>query len=545
MKPAIKNSFHRADLLAFLLAGILGALALNYSMALQPAGNSDTALYFNLARNIAEGNGFVTNYPSGRLAFVGLHPPFYSILLSVLIRLQIPLIDGVKVMNILFYAAILTGCGLWVRRLSQSWPCGFLVSAVLLANPALFLTFNRAMSEPLYLLLALASLFLLVEGLTSSRKRTGCLLISATLAGLAAFTRFIGASSILLGCLAILLFSPDRPKKRWLLSFLYGVIGSLPLLYWFIVKWTLFAADTVRGVIFPHNFFLRCAWLFFGVLDGILNWIPDAMRIDNIPLRRYGLLVLVIVVLGIFTWRNHRQYRAWLRDRDPRILVGLVSFLLLLCYLLVFFLSYVFSSVSPDINERTLIPLLPCLVIALASFLLVSLDAGHNWKWNALVWVVALVCLATLIPTNAVRTVSLARELHQTEDGFLQAKYVDSKLLDAIADLPEQRLLISNQAALILLHTGRYPYELSEFACDRLEARGEVPFGAGDSQDDQLYREGKVLALFSEDLDWAFARCFPAEEWANQRDAFFGASVPLVKTSDGILYQYRPDANAN
>lgn len=543
MKPAIQNLVRRADLLAFLLLGILGVLALNYSMALQPVGNSDTALYFNLARNIADGNGLVTNYPSGRLAFVGLHPPFYSILLSLLIRLQIPLIEGVKVANILFYAAILVGSGLWIRRLTKSWFCGFLVSAALLVNPGLFITFNRAMSEPLYLLLALASLFMLVEGLSNPLRRYTWLLFSAILAGLAAFTRFAGLSSILLGCLALLLFLTNRPKKRWLLAFLYGAIGSLPLLYWFIVKWALFAADTVRGVIFPHNFLLRCAWLFFGVLDSVINWIPDAMRIANIPLRRYGLLILGIVILGVLIWRKYRSYRALLRERDPRILVGLVSFLLLVCYLFVFFLSYVFSSVPPDINERTLILLLPCLLIALASFLRASLDSGHNRKWDVLVWGVALACLAALIPTNAVKTVSLARELHQTEDGYLQAKYVDSELLDAIAGLPEQRLLISNQAALILLHTGRYPYELSEFACDKLTARGNVPFGAGDTEDDQYYREGKLLALFSEDLDWAFARCFLPEEWAARRDAFLSASVPLVTTSDGVLYQYSPNAS--
>lgn len=545
MKPAIQNLIRRANLLVFFLLSILGVLALDYSMALQPLGNSDTALYFNLARNIASGNGMVTNYPSGRLAFVGLHPPFYSIFLSLLIKLQIPLIEGVKVTNILIFAAILVGSGLWIRRLTKSWFCGFLVSAALLVNPDLFITFNRAMSEPLYLLLALASLLMLVEGLSHPLRRSMWLLFSAILAGLAAFTRFAGVSSILLGCLAVLLFLADRPKKRWLFAFLYGAIGSLPLLYWFIVKWVLFAADTVRGVIFPQNFLLRCAWLFFGVLDGVINWIPDAMRIANIPLRRYGLLMVGIVILGVFIWRKRQSYRALLRDRDPRILVGLVSFLMLVCYLSVFFLSYVFSSVSPDINERTLIPLLPCLLIALASFLLVSLDSGHNRKWNVMVWVVALACLAALIPTNAAKTVLLARELHQTEDGYLQVKYVDSELLEAIADLPEQRLLISNQAALILLHTGRYPYELSEFDCERLTARADVPFGKSDSQDDQLYREGKLLALFSEDIDWTFARCFPAEEWANRRDAFFSASIPIITSSDGTLYQYTPDANTN
>ncbi|GAP13272.1 hypothetical protein LARV_01025 [Longilinea arvoryzae] len=110
------------------------------------------------------------------------------------------------------------------------------------------------------------------------------------------------------------------------------------------------------------------------------------------------------------------------------------------------------------------------------------------------------------------------------------------ELIREITRLPGESRLISNQAALILLYTGKYPYEFPGFTCDALKARSETPFGAGDSADDQGYREGKILALFQEDVDFLFSFCFP-KDWPARELTFFSRSTPVVTTSDGDLYR--------
>lgn len=534
-----KNNLRLVEFLSFVLLGVLAGIALNYSMAMAPWGKSDTALYFNLAKNIAAGNGFVYNSPSGRVAFVGLHPPFYSILLSLLIRLQIPLIPGIRVLNIFLCAVLLTGCGLWLRKWIHSWWGGFLPAAALFLHPDIFTAFNSAMSEPLYLVFTLASLFTLLEGLLNDKKTAVWLGLSAVLAGLAAFTRFVGVSSILFGCAAILLFASFKPGKRWLYSFLYGAIGCAPLVYWFLVKWINFPGDTIRGLIQPSNFIFRCARLFFSVLDTVIGWIPPAAFITNIRLQRGIVVGVVVLILTIDLMRNRRRYRSLFKQRDPRLLLLILALLLILCYLLVFAVSYLFSSISPDVYGRTLITLIPCLLIALTAIISKAFQRNATQK-AYLPGLISAILIACFLPAYFAQTVSLAQKNRTKMDSYLLPKYANSELIREITRLPGESRLISNQAALILLYTGKYPYEFPGFTCDALKARSETPFGAGDSADDQGYREGKILALFQEDVDSLFSFCFP-KDWPARELTFFSRSTPVVTTLDGDLYRYDPN----
>lgn len=537
MKVEKKALCELAEIFSFVLLGVFSAIALNYSMAIAPWGKSDTALYFNLAENIAAGNGFVTNYPSGRLAFVGLHPPFFSVILALLIGLDIPLISGVKTLNIVLCAAILTGGGLWLRKRIKSWPAGFLVAVALFLHPDFFIAFNSAMSEPLYLFFALASLFTLLEGLLNPKSAIGWLIPSAILAGLAAFTRFIGVSSILLGCLAILLFSALPPRKKWLSSFVYGVLGSAPLLYWILVKWIYYPGDTVRSLIFPSNFISRCARLFFSVLDTVSGWIPPASLISNIRLQR-GIVVAaaLLLILGLFLAFNQKPIKSLFKQRDSRVLLLLASLLFVLCYLIVFAISYLFSSISSDVYGRTLITLAPCLLIAFACLLEITFQRFDQPK-SFLSLLICAIVVSSFLPAYTVRTFTLARQNHRFMDSYLLPKYTDSELMEAIKNLPAESLLISNQAALILLHTGKYPYEFPELTCDAIKVRAEVPFGEGDSESDRRFRDGKILALFTEDVDPLFSLCFP-EDWPVRKQTFFRDSTPIASTADGMLYRY-------
>lgn len=536
MKVEKKALCELAEIFSFVLLGVFSAIALNYSMAIAPWGKSDTALYFNLAENIAAGNGFVTNYPSGRLAFVGLHPPFFSVILALLIDLDIPLISGIKTLNIVLCAAILTGGGLWLRKRIKSWPAGFLVAVALFLHPDFFTAFNSAMSEPLYLFFALASLFTLLEGLLNPKSAIGWLIPSAILAGLAAFTRFIGVSSILLGCLAILLFSALPPKKKWLSSFVYGVFGSAPLLYWILVKWIYYPGDTVRGLILPSNFIPRCVRLFFSVLDTVSGWIPPAALITGIRLQRGIVVAGLLLILGLFLAFNRKTIQSLIKQRDSRVLMLLASLLFVLCYLIVFAISYLFSSISSDVYGRTLITLAPCLLIAFACIPAIAFQRLGKQKVFLGV-LISTIVVASFLPAYFVRTFRLAQQNHRFMDSYLLPKYADSELMEAIKNLPAESLLISNQAALILLHTGKYPYEFPEFTCDAIKVRAEVPFGEGDSESDRRFRDGKILALFTADVDSLFSLCFP-EDWPVRKQTFFRDSTPIASTADGMLYRY-------
>ncbi len=528
-----------AALLPFLIVGIFGVYFLNYSLALQPWANSDSSVYINLAKNIAEGKGFVTNYPSGRLAFVGLHPPFYSIVLSLFPKFHIAWVDGIKYLNITVFALFLIICGVWTFKLTKNYWAGLLVSISLLVTPDIFIAHNGAMSEALYLLLALVSMFMLVEALLNPKTISGWLILSAILAGLASYTRFVGASSILAGCLLLLFFRPSSLKKRLGAAFLYGAIGSLPLLSWLAIKGLFFSSDSSRSFVLPTNLLHLCAKLFYGVLDTFVSWFPLTASIPDARPRRWIFLGLCLVFLGIFTILNLKKLRSSFIARDSRILLGIAALLSMGTYLIVFLLSYIFSTVPPDICGRTLITLIPYLMVSLVSLLGMAFYGIRNFKS----YVTAFLCLiiaANLILANPIKTYNYAQESHHTKSGYLQEKYVQSELMQAIRNLPDQSLLISNQAPLILLHTGKYPYDFPEFTCERIQARKDIPFGAGDTEDDLRYRDGLILAMFKEDIDHLFVTCLP-DNWIANRQVFLNRSVPVVTTADGVLYKYDPN----
>lgn len=529
------------NLLPYLLISILGIYALNFSMALQPWAKSDTALYYNMAQNIAAGNGFVTNYPSGRLAFVGLHPPFLSVIWSIFVQLQIPLVITVKITNSFFLATILLSSGLWMQKLTKKWWSGILLSLFLLANPRFYTNFRNAMSEPLFLFLALPSLFLLVEGLIHPRSSVGWLVCSAVLAGLAAFTRFIGIASIFLGCAAILLFLLVSRSKKWLLACAYGIIAIIPLLYWFILKWFVFPADTSRAFEIPQNFYRLCAQFFFGVADTVIQWIPPAMWISDARVRRWLTLAVLALLTGIMIGIFHKQYKKLYQERDAGILTAFVALLLCISFLIVFFLSYVFTSISPDINHRTLVMLIPALLIAAIAGLSSSLK-GITDRRKYFPSVLIGTLLVVFLPLYALDTLKMIGEQHRNEEGYLQPKYVNSEFMQAIIALPNTSKLISNQSALILLHTSKYPYEFQDFTCDNITARAEIPFGESTSENDQRYRDGMLLAVLDEDLDRFFQECF-SNDYAARKATFLNASTPVKVTADGTLYRYDSTVN--
>ncbi len=542
MKLNSQNLREYIPLLAFLLIGSISIGFLNFSMALQPWANSDSSLYINLAKNIAEGNGFVTNYPSGRLAFVGLHPPFYSIVLSLFLKFHLPWVDGIRYLNIAVFTLFILVCGLWTFKLTKNLLAGIFVSTALLVNPDLFMASTGTMSEPLYLLLSLISMFLLVEALLHPEKRIGWLIFSAIFAGLASFTRFIGASSILAGCVILLVCSTARFWKRLWLSFLYGVIGSIPLFSWLVIKEIYYSTDSSRNFILPVDFLHSCSKVFYGVVDTTINWVPLTSLISDIRPRRWIFLGIAVVFLGIFLGVNYKKLRDSSIAREPRSLLGMVSLFSIIPYLIVFLLSYVFSTVPPDIYGRTLLTLFPYLIISLSAFLVIAFYGFHNFRSyiTAFFWVLLVI---SFIPANFMKTAIWAQERHNTRDGFLQEKYVNSELMEAIRNLPDKKLLISSQASLILLHTGKYPYEFSEFSCDSIKARKDIPFGAGNTPNDQRYRDGLFLAMFTEDIDHFFVTCLP-DNWVAHRQIFLNQSIPIVTTSDGVLYKYNPDAGS-
>jgi 4-amino-4-deoxy-L-arabinose transferase-like glycosyltransferase len=188
----------------------------------------DAVFYVGTARNWVDGRGFT---PPAGLPPVEHFPPLFTVLVAGL---------GARVVNALAFAAIVLLVGLVVLWRTKSVPAA-LVASVLTLSAHDVLTYSAsALSEPVFVLLALCGLVLLAAHL--ERPRPALLVGAAALVGLACLTRYVGVALVVAG-VGMLAW-----RRRWADAAIFGAVGALPLLGW--LAW---AGSGDRSVVF-HPF---------------------------------------------------------------------------------------------------------------------------------------------------------------------------------------------------------------------------------------------------------------------------------------------------
>jgi len=196
----------------------------------------DAVFYVGTARNWLDGRGFTP--PSG-LPPLEHFPPLFTLVLAALGKLGLDPLDGARVVNTLSFAGIVLVVGLVVRARTGSVPAA-LVASVLAAAAVDLLTYSAsALSEPLFILLALCGLVVLARYL---EQPSPALLAGATaLVGAAFLTRYVGIALVVAGVAALLW------RRQWVAAGVFGVLATAPVAAW------LLGAESDRTVVF-HMF---------------------------------------------------------------------------------------------------------------------------------------------------------------------------------------------------------------------------------------------------------------------------------------------------
>ena len=196
--------------------------------------------YLQSAAQIWAGNGYMSC--QGQL--VSWIPPGYSSLLVLTKFLGLPLIDGGRVLGVLFagaFAGFSTYLILSNVRTPELAGAGILFINL---NPIIIKWHLELTSDSLHATAVLGFLALLL-GYMASRHRA-LLFGAAVAAALAALTRFIGVAAVLVGTVYLLFLIENHAWKRRLTdTFLFGAISSLPLGVFVIINKAL--SDTVGG----------------------------------------------------------------------------------------------------------------------------------------------------------------------------------------------------------------------------------------------------------------------------------------------------------
>ena len=279
----------RVPALAALAGALLaGAALIPYGPGMTP----DSVHYLSAAENLRQGMGYATavvpwNGPWPRPLVEW--PPLYPLALVAALALG-GAVAGPWVLNALLLAA-----STW-QAARLSGPAPLLGSLIFLASPAVVLVHGYVWSEPLFLLLVLLSLQ--AQERLLAEPGPGRLVSAAALTGLACLTRYLGATLVVSGALAL------AGRRRPLQALAYAALSAAPLGLWLIrnriVAGSLTGERTASGRELPE--LIREAARTLG------GWM---VPLDG-PLPRYAALA-ALLALGAFLLRSAaREDVPWL-----------------------------------------------------------------------------------------------------------------------------------------------------------------------------------------------------------------------------------------
>lgn len=285
-------------LVAFLT--VIGCVATTAVILATPHGigfGYDSVFYWSAAQNLVAGNGLLRMGGAGQLEALTHFPPLYSVLLAGTAWLSgLTIVESARWSSAVLLGLSTVTVGVIVWRATNSTLASGLSSFFLLVSPFLIERHLWAMSEGLYVLLALTSIALLVEAVFSSGWRWTAL--AGLAAGLVPLARYAGITIVGAGVLILLLSPSSSEHRRRFRATLYAILGAAPVLLWQIRNQQVGGSLTNRVLAFHP---VDLGQIRFGA-STIASWIPY----PSIPaeIRASMVAVLALAAFGLVATRG-------------------------------------------------------------------------------------------------------------------------------------------------------------------------------------------------------------------------------------------------
>ncbi len=436
-----------------ILISIAGGSIAIYSTANGPWGYSDPVEYISTANSILHGLGIGYYEGNAQFTLTTIHPPFYSVVLSLMGLPGIHLVAAARWLNILAFAASIFIAGWIFLRFSRVPALGVIASALMCSFPHMVVTFSSSYSEPLFILLFMISGWCLLISLKTKKFIT--LAICAVILGLVPLTRYAGVAMLGSGIVTVFLFTPGKLRNRLIRTFSFTLIGCLPLAMWLLHVY-LITDHSVGGRALGWDWSTLSGQFqgFRGIfMDTVWKWIPFQKNNSLLPYRVRFLIFAVgmvaVIVLTLLADRRMKKKDASKQDMPIFTYFGLS----VLSYLVVLIATYLFTKPTIDINDRTLLPFFVCLVMGMLAAFSIWQSAWFTKQLRLLAilpWLGLVLCLYWYFP----QTQEMAKFYHGS-DGLTAYHWDRSETIWAVRSQPESTPIISNDWELLLLWTGR------------------------------------------------------------------------------------------
>jgi hypothetical protein len=538
--------WRRWPVLPMLLLGLVGWFLVYYATAWGPWAFSDAAGYITAARNLVAGHGIGSFKPNGEFSPTTSHPPLYVLAIGLVSQLGIEPLEAARVTDIILFGLLVSAGGLMVSRLLNSpWP-GAAFSALVLLHPALIIAYTSAMAEPPFILLGFLSLLLVT--MYSRGHRTRALLGASLCAGGALLSRYPGAAFVLTGAISVLIWGGPGRAVRLRRAMAFAAVGGTPVGIFVLWATSMPGAEGPRAL--SERLEILPGLVRFGQSVGAAVWswkpFPPAVLLPDwlnamapSGLLRGGLAAAIALALGWLGFQTLRRLRGEPELRlksQPALQLLLVLALFLGIYLGFFAAAYLVTNPTPDVDSRTMLPLLPALLAIAVVFAHITLRAWRDTRPLRLGWsAILLVALAGY----GIISQDIVLGLHRTGLGYTSREWRQSETIAAVRQLPSSIQLISNEPYAVLLLIGRNPYPIAEIQ-QRQPAETFVPFGLGSSTSERLFQEGKAALVIFDTIHAELQQLYGDQAELRYANLLEGLYPSFVGSDGGIYWREAP-----
>ena len=483
--------------------------------------DADSAPYLRHAELISSNLSTLFRMPTDGVAIGGQFPPGYPLALSI-VGADVTDLGPARWLQVGLAGISLAVIGLLLRRHVGQGPAVVAGLVLILTRGFLLRLHGLAMSEALFLLFLLITLFALDRALDVTLERagnrtwwwTGIASLSACLAFL---TRFVGIGLVAAVAASLLLMTPDR--RRGVTAAVVGlVVGAATPVVWVLAQ----ASRSVVGER-PLSWFPIRGVDITDFLDTIgLFVLPNQVMAS--PAR---FLVRVTIVVGLLLgirWsarllRTIHRNRAELAPLD-RVSGVLTVFLLVHGCTLV--AARLFLEAGLLLDARQVLPMWTIAVVLVAIRLGPGVPPRIDAPVPARSAAFAVLLLMIMVMMTPVFVRSIAAPSESSYDHRTRLR--DSQLIEVVRRLPTGARVVSDRTDLVYLATGRVastvPTEL-----DQVNQRPNDAFRSEIRAVARRLAHGRgVVVLFEEHLAWSARGDRIVRE----------TGMRLVRRSDGV-----------
>jgi len=471
----------------FLLASIGGYLAF-HAMTWGPWAFSDSSAYVGAARNIASGNGLVILQSTDQVKVLIEFPPFFPVILSIFGGNELDYISTIRWFNIFLFSSSIFLFSQTLYAATRKHFLSIIATLFFILSPQIVATYTSALSEPLFLLLLLLSLFLLQLIFQKDKKilRISFFIVSSLLP----ITRYAGI--LFIGFFGISLFAGFRKSPLFIRirnTILYYIITLLPVGLWGLLLFYKFDIYGGKRFSFKNTIFHDIARSIIEELMVLKLWIPYVETYLDTITETLIMSIVSIFFISLVGWTMKQLFFSKIENESNKKHFFFLIILLIFGY--IFFIGFTHSIANPqiDIVDRMMIPIYPLCIFVI----FLSLDILIRKMGNLSFITILIITLSFIgLRFNTLRTKSYIKTMNADGFGYTARAYQQSGMINEIRKIPNDREMISNLSGFVLFYTNRYPIQVNDFP--------NYPFGLGNSYGEESFRENQaaLIILFSD-----------------------------------------------